>query len=127
LHKRVLELTASQSTALYRRISGRPYVELVALMQRLTDALSRDLGRALEPCDVLIDAPPVHKEVEFRVDVFTAKTGRHQPLGEVSPVVAALARTQFDDSVKRVRVFATAEVAAILNPAVVERRLAEVA
>jgi hypothetical protein len=38
----------------------------------------------------------------------------YRPLHEVSPVVRALAGTQFDDYVKRVRVYARAPVAARL-------------
>ena len=55
--------------------------------------------------DILVDAPPPHKEVEFAVDIFFPKTGTYRSLREVSPVVEALALTQFDDYVKRVRIF----------------------
>jgi len=127
LHKRVLELSASQQPDLYRRLAGRPYVELVELMQRLTASLSCELGRSLGPVDVLVDAPPVHREVEFRVDVLSSKERTYRPLGDVSPVVAALARTQFDESVKRVRVFAAGNMAPHLNAARVAAILAEVA
>jgi hypothetical protein len=57
------------------------------------------------PTDVLIDAPPPEREIEFRVDVFDAKEGEYRPLEELSPMIEALARRQFDDYVKRVRVF----------------------
>ncbi|MCL2119782.1 MAG: hypothetical protein FWH27_15305, partial [Planctomycetaceae bacterium] len=67
--------------------------------------------RFLVPTDLLIDAPPVEKEVEFRIDVFYPKERCYRPLEAVSPVVRALAREQFDDHVKRVRVFATPELA----------------
>jgi HD superfamily phosphohydrolase len=127
LHKRVVELSASQHADVYRRLAGRPYVELVDLAKRLTAALTDDVGRSLGPTDVLIDAPPVHKEIEFRVDIYSPKEGAYRPLGEVSPVVAALARTQFDEAVKRVRVFATAEVAASLDATTVIGRLEAVA
>ena len=39
------------------------------------------------------------------------KSGHYRTLGEVSPVIRALAREQFDDYVKRVRIFAHARVA----------------
>ena len=54
---------------------------------------------------VLIDAPPVKLEVEFDLEVRFGKANRYKRLEEVSPVVRALARQQFDDYVKRVRVF----------------------
>jgi hypothetical protein len=44
-------------------------------------------------------------EVEFDVDVYFPKQNVYRRLGEVSPVVRTLAREQFDDYVKRVRLF----------------------
>lgn len=114
LHKRVIEFSYSQSPELYRSIAGRPYAELLRIAGRLREELSATVG-ALGPTDLLIDAPPVHKEVEFRVDIYSAKGRRYRPFHEVSPVVEALVRTQFDDHVKRVRVFASAEHARALK------------
>jgi uncharacterized protein len=54
---------------------------------------------------VLFDAPPVKLEVQFNVEIQFPKEGCFRPLGDVSPVVRTLAREQFDDYVKRVRVF----------------------
>src|SRR5204863_5286609 len=90
----------------YRSLSGRPYSQLIEVGSRVLDMAECWLGRSLSPTDLLIDAPPVHKEVEFKVDIFHPKEGVYRPLSQVSPVVAALAKTQFDDYVKRVRVFA---------------------
>lgn len=115
LHKRVLEFSEHQSPELYRMLAGRPYEELVQVMERLTDRLSAKTGQAFGPTDLLLDAPPVHKEVEFRVTIWSPKTGTYQPLQEVSPVVDALARTQFDDFVKRVRLFVKADWKPILK------------
>jgi hypothetical protein len=53
----------------------------------------------------LFDAPPVEREVDFNIEVYFAKDREYRPLGKVSPVVRALG-TQFDDYVKRVRIFA---------------------
>ncbi len=106
LHKRVLELSLYQTPDLYRRIAGRPFAELLGVARRLSERVSRELSRDVLPTDLLIDAPPIHKEVEFKVDIYDAKERRYQPLGSVSPVVNALAKTQFDDYVKRVRLFA---------------------
>lgn len=115
LHKRVLEFSLEQSPDLYRLLAGRKYVDLLAIGTHLSERLRSQHGLAIGPTDLLIDAPPVHKEVEFRVDIYFPKEDRYRPLGEVSPVVAALAKTQFDDYVKRVRLFATAEVAGKLG------------
>ncbi|MGB1706199.1 MAG: metal-dependent phosphohydrolase, partial [Rubripirellula sp.] len=50
------------------------------------------------------DAPPVKLEVDIDVDVL-GRDGTVRTLGEVSPVASALARQQFDNQVKQVRVF----------------------
>jgi len=73
------------------------------------------VGRIVAPHEVLLDAPPVEREVEFNVDVHFAKEDRYRGLSEVSPVVRTLAKEQFDDYVKRVRVFAHPRVAADLR------------
>ena len=64
------------------------------------------IGQAVAPTDLLIDAPPPHREIEFDVEIYSPKTGSYRHLRDVSPVIDALARTQFDDYVKRVRLFA---------------------
>lgn len=115
LFKRVVELTHSLHPDLYSQLAGRPYDFLVRVGQRLCESLSSTLGRRLSPVDILIDAPPPHREVEFNVSIFDPKERTYQPLNRVSPVVEALAKTQFDDFVKRVRVFATPEIAATLS------------
>ena len=61
---------------------------------------------------MLIDAPPTELEVDFNVDVYFAKERIYRQLGEISPVVRTLAREQFDDYVKRVRIFIHARLAA---------------
>ena len=60
----------------------------------------------MAPHEVLFDAPPVAREVQFAVDIYFPKENRYRPLGEVSPVIRTLATEQFDDYVKRVRIFA---------------------
>ena len=64
--------------------------------------------------DVLIDAPPVGLEVQFDVDVYYSKTDSYRKLGDVSPVVNTLAKRQFDDFVKQVRVFVAPELSSKL-------------
>jgi hypothetical protein len=63
------------------------------------------LGQPIQAHEVLIDAPPVKLEVQFDVEVCDVKRNQYRRLEEVSPVVHALAREQFDDYVKRVRIF----------------------
>lgn len=128
LYKRVREFTFAQEPDVYGRVARRPYWFLVECADRLAEECSRQLGLRLAPTDVLIDAPPPHREVEFRVDVYYAKEDRYRPLQAVSPVVDALARVQFDDYVKRVRLFARPDVARRLAewPQLVDRLLAVV-
>lgn len=111
LFKRVVEFTHSLHPNLYAQLAGKPYEFLVRVGRRLCESLSRTLGRHLLPADILIDAPPPHREVEFNVSIYDPKERTYRPLNRVSPVVDALAKTQFDDFVKRVRVFADPEIA----------------
>ncbi len=111
LHKRVIEFSLHDQPELYRRLASRPFADLVSLTDRLRDVVSRRFGLLVGTADLLIDGPPVHKEVEFAVEIYHAKAKRYLPFDEVSPVVATLARTQFDDFVKRVRVFAAPDLA----------------
>ena len=77
------------------------YGELVDCARRV----AAQLGGDVTPMEILIDAPPVDREVEFRVQIYFPKESLFRPLASVSPVVEALAKRQFDDYVKRVRVF----------------------
>ncbi len=114
LHKRVVEFSLHEEPELYRKLASRPYADLVQLAERLRGEVERRCGVATQPADILIDGPPVHKEVQFAVETYHAKAKRYLPFDEISPVVSTLARTQFDDFVKRVRVFAAPEIAARL-------------
>jgi hypothetical protein len=105
LYKQVAEWGPLNAPKLYQAIARRPYADLVCLAERVVERLS-DAGIGdVTPADLLIDAPPPGREVEFRVDIFYPKEGLYRPLEAVSPVTEALARRQFDDAVKRVRVF----------------------
>jgi len=79
--------------------------------ENLAKRLSQKLQQPVISTDILIDAPPTHREVEFNVEIYSSREAKYQPLHVVSPVVDTLARKQFDDFVKRVRVFAHPEIA----------------
>lgn len=117
LPKRVAEFSLSEDPEIYRGYAALPYPELVARTNRLVEVVSAKLGITLDRLDLLVDAPPVQKEVEFRIEIVDSRTGRSRQLEDVSPVVRTLAATQFDELVKRVRVFASPDAA---------RRLAEI-
>ncbi len=117
LYKRVAEYSHYQSGDLYALLARRPFEFLVKCGRNLVDALNRHgvFSRPISQTDLLIDAPPPHREVEFKVPVYFVKEDLYRPLAEVSPVVDSLARIQFDDYVKRVRIFAGRELAATLS------------
>ena len=117
LYKRAATFDALHQSELHRACAGRPYAAAVATSARLAESLSRRLGLAIEPAQLLIDAPPAAREVEFCLQV-RERPGRRaadvppgwRPLEDLSPVVRSLAREQFDDLVKRVRIFAHPDV-----------------
>jgi HD superfamily phosphohydrolase len=115
LYKRVAQYSFFEDADLYRRMAGRPYPWLAGCARQFTALAGAALGREVAPDEVLFDAPPAHREVEFNVDVYYPKQDCYRRLDEVSPVVRALAQKQFDDYVKRVRIFADPEIAADLR------------
>ena len=106
------------SPALHRSLAGRPYAAMVEVSARLAERVSSRIGRRLPPDALLVDAPPAEREVEFRLQVrerpprgVAGTATRWRSLEDVSPVVRSLAHEQFDDLVKRVRIFAAPEMA----------------
>lgn len=119
LHKRVAAFDSLHHAAIHRELAGRPYAELVGVAGRLADLVARRHGLRVDPDTLIIDAPPVEREIEFRLDVRERAGGdreafRWSRLVDRSPIVRSLAREQFDDVVKRVRVFAPAHEAETL-------------
>ncbi|MDG1893961.1 MAG: HD domain-containing protein [Fuerstiella sp.] len=104
LHKRLVEYSLFQNPDMYRRLRQLPYPKLVECSNRLADSISSEHEVSLSPVDVLIDAPPLHREVEFKVDIYFAAEQTYRPLKDVSPIVASMSNTAFDDCVKRVRI-----------------------
>lgn len=110
LHKRWYQFSRLEHPVRYSRLARQPFPELVQDAQRLARALAELLAEEFPEYHLLIDAPPVGAEVEFLVDVYYRKERQFRPLTQVSPVVKALAEQQFDDVVKRVRIFADAHL-----------------
>ncbi len=115
LYKRLAQYSFFQEQELYLRLARRPYPWLASCAERFAAVAGASLGSAIAPHEVLFDAPPVEREVEIDVDVYYPKEQRYRSLGEVSPVVRTLAREQFDDYVKRVRIFVHPRVAPALR------------
>lgn len=116
LYKRLAQYTLSDSPDVFAIVARRPYASLVEASERLREELSRTLPSPLKAGDILIDAPPVKLEVQFKIDVRISTpqvdVSRFVPLSSISPVVRALATEQFDSFVKRIRVFVASERAA---------------
>lgn len=115
LYKRVAQYSFFEERELYERLARRPYPWLVACAEQFAARAGAALGKTIPAEAILFDAPPVGREVEFSIDVYFLKQRRYRALGEVSPVVRTLAERQFDDYVKRVRIFAAPEVASDLR------------
>lgn len=115
LYKRMAEFSHLQGDSVYSMLAGRPYRDLVCVGEELAARVAARLACPVGRTDLLIDAPPPRREVEFEIDVLDTKRGTFRPLREISPVVDALARTQFDDYVKRVRVYGSPALAGMLR------------
>jgi HD superfamily phosphohydrolase len=122
LHKRVAMFDPRHHPTIHAAIAGRHYSELVEISRRLTELASPQLGQPIDPDTLLIDAPPAEREIEFRLQVREhhpegkgASTWSWVPLADRSPLVRSLAQEQFDDVVKRVRIFAPSELAESLS------------
>ncbi|MEM6469222.1 MAG: metal-dependent phosphohydrolase [Planctomycetota bacterium] len=104
LFKRLAEFSFLEGAELHARLARRPYWWLVALSEQLAETIRDEYGLAVAAADFLIDAPPVKLEVDINTTVvFPGRKG--MKLGDVSPVTAVLAREQFDNHAKRVRIF----------------------
>ena len=114
LYKRLAEFGPhGRGAGVFRTLAGRPYRDLAAVAVALADRV-RGAVPGLAPTDLLLDAPPAHREVQFRVDVIDAD-GEPRPLSDVSPVTRTLAAEQFDEHVKRVRLFVHPRLRDALN------------
>lgn len=109
LYKRVAQFDSINNPDEHRSLARKPYADIVQLSATIAEHLQRKTGTAVSPHDVLIDAPSGTLEVQFQLDV-KQRDGSYRSLGELSPVVHALATKQFDDIVKRVRIFVRPEL-----------------
>lgn len=118
LYKRVASFDAIHSPAVHAAFAGRPYDQVVAICGRLAEAISARTGAVISPDAILVDAPPAEREVEFKLHVRERVDEggfSWRRLEELSPVVRSLAHEQFDDLVKRVRVFVAADAAGAIR------------
>jgi HD superfamily phosphohydrolase len=111
LYKRLAQYSYFEEPEMYQRMAKRPYAELVAFSTQIAAGLAKALGEEVAPHEVLVDAPPAKLEVDFDIEVHFAKQNVFRRLGDISPVVRTLAKEQFDDYVKRVRIFVHPRIA----------------
>ena len=114
LYKRLAEYHSLESPALHAAIARRPYSVLVEISNRMTERLSIETKTKIKPSEILIDAPPMKLEVQFNIQV-RQSSGNFLSLGELSPVASTLANQQFDNLVKRVRIFVAPHLRASLR------------
>ena len=108
LFKRAGSFDALHAPAVHAALAGRSYPEMARVSARLAETLSARLARPISADLLIVDAPPAEREIEFRLRVRERGPGGGgwRNLADVSPVVRSLAHDQFDNLVKRVRVFA---------------------
>lgn len=122
LYKRLGQFTFLQHRQLFENLARRPYPWLVQCAENLARMVGQAIGRPVQSTDILIDAPPVGLEVQFKIDV-RDRQGDYRSLSEVSPVVKTLAEEQFDNFVKRVRVFVSPRIHELARTLPVEKLL----
>ena len=111
LYKRIAQFSFTESPEVFKQLSHRPFDELVACASHLAKGVGKALKTEIAPHELLVDAPPRKLEVQFDIEVFDAKQDVYRRLGEISPVVHSLAKNQFDNYVKQVRLFAHPRIA----------------
>ena len=109
LYKRVAQFDFVNHPEQHRKLARRPFAEIAELSKSMASQIRMRFNVPVFEHDLLIDAPPVKLEVQFQIDV-RQRDGTMKSLGEMSPVVHTLATRQFDDMVKRVRIFVRPEL-----------------
>lgn len=125
LYKRVAQFDSFCEPELHRSISKLPYAQLVELSRELSRWIQREHSLPIDPHDILIDAPPASCEVQFDLRV-RLKSDQFRDLFELSPVVQSLATRQFDEMVKRVRVFVHPRLQASIKKVNIAEMLREI-
>jgi uncharacterized protein len=110
LYKRLIEFDSQNEPHWHQKLSSLSAPDLRETAGKLSEEISKRICVACCPFDLLIDAPPASLDVQFRMEVLL-RNGRFRPLGDISPMVQALATQQFDETVKRVRIFASPSLA----------------
>lgn len=106
LYKRLVEFDSQNEPLWHQKLSTLTAAELRTTAAKLAREISENIGVSCCPFDLLIDVPPASLDIQFRMEVLL-RNGQFRPLGDISPMVQALATQQFDETVKRIRIFAS--------------------
>ena len=79
LYKRLAQYSFVEQADLYGRLARRPYPWLAACAEQLAGLASAAIGRVLAPHEILFDAPPATREVQFQVEIFSRRKAATAP------------------------------------------------
>ncbi len=122
LFKRIAAFDAKTHPVLHNTLAGLSYKNLVHVSNGFAQRLAKKTGTIIKPNDILIDAPPREREIEFNLQVccrgqLNERELHWRSLEEMSPVTQSLAQLQFDHLVKQVRIFGSDEAVSAIQHA----------
>ena len=122
LFKRIAAFDAKTHPVLHNTLAGLSYKNLVHVSNGFVQRLAKKTGTIIKPNDILIDAPPREREIEFNLQVccrgqLNERELHWRSLVEMSPVTQSLAQLQFDHLVKQVRIFGSDEAVSAIQHA----------
>jgi HD superfamily phosphohydrolase len=122
LFKRIAAFDAKTHPVLHNTLAGLSYKNLVHVSNGFVQRLAKKTGTIIKPNDILIDAPPREREIEFNLQVccrgqLNERELHWRSLEEMSPVTQSLAQLQFDHLVKQVRIFGSDEAVSAIQHA----------
>ena len=120
LFKRIAAFDAKTHPVLHNTLAGLSYKNLVHVSNGFVQRLAKKTGTIIKPNDILIDAPPREREIEFNLQVccrgqLNERELHWRSLVEMSPVTQSLAQLQFDHLVKQVRIFGSDEAVSAIQ------------
>ena len=120
LFKRIAAFDAKTHPVLHNTLAGLSYKNLVHVSNGFVQRLAKKTGTIIKPNDILIDAPPREREIEFNLQVccrgqINERELHWRSLVEMSPVTQSLAQLQFDHLVKQVRIFGSDEAVSAIQ------------
>jgi hypothetical protein len=120
LFKRIATFDARTHTVLHNTLAGLSYKNLVHVSNCFVKLLAKKTGNTIKQNEILIDAPPKEREIEFDLQIccrgqLNESECRWRSLVEMSPVTQSLAQLQFDHLVKQVRIFGSGDAVSAIQ------------